>query len=453
MTVRLDVIIGRCISLTLRNPREWTFKHMTAMLCVLREGREHLHTFSAHHKSEIMAHVKHQFRSASRRAGTSQEHILKLPACFAELQREWPQVAASACAGQEPCQCPIDVRLFHSVGQSFRCRGGVNAAPVPTLSLSGGAGNAGINDNKVFDHMQKFAIAMVQSMSKMQEQQNRIFQPSGINAAASHQSFHSRAERMPTLTNGSRADVAPTLHIWSCADVVPTLPHGSALTLAPAASTLARASSLDSQSVVGHADSTLGTASAMDSQSVVCHEAAGADASVEKATDAINSTCSLLNALEDREREKVLQGRAKAKANAQSQSSAKDKDHTHKFKEHTPKKRCSRKTSDKMDTPEEQQKAIVAKLPRFSLEKDRGQFMCRTGVGGAGSTHKISFEAGKQYKSELLARKASEHLLRGECARRGFECNSSSWLGRLQRLRIVWEHELILRDFDCISKM
>ena len=134
----------------------------------------------------------------------------------------------------------------------------------------------------------------------------------------------------------------------------------------------------------------------MDSQSVVCHEAAGADASVEKATDAIKSTCSLLNALEDREREKVLQGRAKAKANAQSQSSAKDKDHTHKFKEHTPKKRCSRKTSDKMDTPEKQQKAIVAKRPHFSLEKDRGQFMCRTGVGGAGSTHKILFGAGKQ---------------------------------------------------------
>ena len=58
MTVRLDVIIGRCISLTLRNPSEWTFKHMTAMLCVLCEDREHLHTLSAHHKSEMMAHVK-----------------------------------------------------------------------------------------------------------------------------------------------------------------------------------------------------------------------------------------------------------------------------------------------------------------------------------------------------------------------------------------------------------
>ena len=188
MTVRLDVLIGRCISLTLRNPSEMTFKHMTAMLCVL-ENRDRLHTLSANHKSEMMTHVKQQFRAASRRAGTSHEHILKLPGCFAELQREWPQVASSACAGQEPCQCPIDVMLFHSLGQSFRCRGWVNAAPVPMLSLSGCAGNAGTNDNNVVDQMQKFAMAMVQGMANMHQQQNRMFESSGMPAAASHQSL------------------------------------------------------------------------------------------------------------------------------------------------------------------------------------------------------------------------------------------------------------------------
>ena len=116
-------------------------------------------------------------------------------------------------------------------------------------------------------------------------------------------------------------------------------------------------------------------------------------------------------------RRQVLQRKAKAKANAKSQSSAKDKDHTHKFKEHTPKKRCSRKT------PEKQQKAIVAKRPHFPLEKDRGQFMCRTGVGGAGSTYKISLGASKQYKTESAALKAAEHWMQRECALRGLECN------------------------------
>ena len=441
MTVRLDVIMGRGISLTLRNPNEWTFKHMTAMLCVLGEDPNHLHTLPAKQKSEMMSHVKQQFRSASRRAGTSQEHILKLPPSFSELQREWPQVASSACAGQEPCQCPFDVRLFHSVGQSFRCRGGVNAAPVPTLSLSGGT-----NDVNVFDQVQKFAMVMVQGMAKMQEQQNRIFESFGTSAAASHHSFHSRAEFMPPLTNGSR--MGPEQQNRFVAT------HGDdARPTAPAASTLPRASSLDSlrsdSHAAAHADSTLGSAAAGDSH-IDLHKADGADASVEKASTAIESTCSLLNALDEREREKVLQAKAerekvlqanaKSKANAKSQSSAKETDHTHDDKERTPIKRCRVKSPaqhvpdklSKRDTPEKlpktqlvkkQQKAIAAKRPHFSLETKRGQFMCRTGVGGPGSTYKISFGAGKQFKSESAALKAAQHWLREECARGGFECN------------------------------
>ena len=63
MTVRLDVIINRCISLSLRNPSEWTFKHVTAFLCALGDDADCLHTLSAHDKSEMMIHVKQQFRS------------------------------------------------------------------------------------------------------------------------------------------------------------------------------------------------------------------------------------------------------------------------------------------------------------------------------------------------------------------------------------------------------
>jgi len=172
-----------------------------------------------------------------------------------------------------------------------------------------------------------------------------------------------------------------------------------------------------------------------------------------------------------------LQGKAKAKANANSKSNANDKEHTPRHKEHTPKKRCSRKTPDehapkqkdhtpekqqqtkakhkerapktsnmtpnpkhKDHTPEKQNKAIAVKRPFFSLEKSRGQFMCRTGDGGAGSTYQISFGACQKYTSESAARAAAERWVRGECARRGIERNSSSWLGCLQRLRIWGRH-------------
>ena len=247
---------------------------------------------------------------------------------------------------------------------------------------------------------------------------------------------------MPQLTNGYRysAGVVPTLHIGSPMAMVQGNGNGAGHA---AASTLPRASSLESlgsdSHAAAHADSTLGSAAAMDSQ-VVLHKADGADASVEKASTAIENTSALLTALEEREREKVLQAKAKPKANAKSQSIAKKTDHTHNDKARTPMKRCRDKTPaqhvpDKLtknDTPaklpktprvKKQQKAIAAKRPTFSLETNRGQIMCRTGVGGPGSTYKISFGAGKQFKSESAALKAAQHWLREECASRGFECN------------------------------
>ena len=410
MTVRLDVIIGRCISLTLRNPNEWTFKHMTAILIVLGEDPNHLHTLPAQQKSEMMSHVKQQFRAATRRAGTAQEHILKLPPSFSELQRQWPQVASSACAGQEPCQSPVDVRLFHSVGQSFRCRGHVNAAPVPTLSLS----RPGTNDVGILDHMQKFAMAMVQGMAKMQEQQHRIFESFGTSAAASPHSFHSRAEFMPALMNGSRADVAPTVHRSSSLDSLRSDSHAAA----HADSTLGSAAAGDSQIALRKADgATLGSAAAGGSQ-IVLHNTDGKDASIEQTSTAVDGTFSLLNALDEREREKALQ--AKAERGKALQAKA----------ERTPVKRCRGKTPaqpvpckpQKMDTPEKQPKTQLGKKrPHFSLETNRGQFMCRTGIAGPGSTYKISFGAGKQFKSESAALQAAQRWVREQCALRGFE--------------------------------
>ena len=42
--------------------------------------------------------------------------------------------------------------------------------------------------------------------------------------------------------------------------------------------------------------------------------------------------------------------------------------------------------------------------------------MCRTGVGGAGSTYQISFGTCQKYTSESAARAAAERWVRGECA-------------------------------------
>ena len=111
------------------------------MLFVLGEDPNNLLTLTNYEKKQMMNHVKMQFRAIARRAGTSEEHIVKLPASFRTLQREWPQVASGLC--EDPSdgstmsvESPIDVRKFHQFAQSFRCRGHVNAGPTFALTTA-----------------------------------------------------------------------------------------------------------------------------------------------------------------------------------------------------------------------------------------------------------------------------------------------------------------------------
>ena len=330
MTVRLDVIINRCISLSLRNPNELTLKHMTAILCVLGDGADSLHTHRTQDKTHMLLHVKQHFRSVSRRAGPAHEHIRKLPACFADLQHEDPHVASSAFPGEEPCQCPIDVRLLHSAGQSFRCRGGCRGTTHAEhlLGLSGGADQASTNGPNVLDQMQKFAMVMVQGMATMQEQQSKMFEMIGAPASASHPSFHSRAAA--SLTCGPTGAV-PTLHLGS------TLGNGFARALtfeSPRTSSNADAiSPMDSPRIGSEADgpaeSTEARASVMGSPRIDSHADAPADSPLAKADEsssqAVDGACSLLKAIEIRDREK-LQGKALAKAKSKGESSTQDID-------------------------------------------------------------------------------------------------------------------------------
>ena len=129
----------------------------------------------------------------------------------------------------------------------------------------------------------------------------------------------------------------------------------------------------------------------------------------------------LLNALDERDREKPLQAKAErtpVKRLVKRPAKA----------ERTPVKRpakakpCKPQKPPKMDTPEKQPKTeMPPKRPHFSLEQHRGQYMCRTGIAGPGSTYKISFGAGKQFKSQSEALQAAESWVRDQCALRGFD--------------------------------
>ena len=48
-------------------------------------------------------------------------------------------------------------------------------------------------------------------------------------------------------------------------------------------------------------------------------------------------------------------------------------------------------------------KAKAAKRPYFSVERSRSQIICKTGLGGVGSCHRIAFGDGKACRDEETA--------------------------------------------------
>ena len=459
--LKLDTAIQRLIALSCRCPNEHTLKHVTAMLIVLSDDR----AMTAQQKSEMMSHVKQQFRSASRRAGASSEHILQLPASFAELRRRYPQLAAAACSGEEPVVCPIDARLIHNVSQSFRCRGGGGNA-VPMLHLAGGDGGRGggdANSGQMVDQIQRFASFMMEGMTKMQENQSRLFA-----------SFSSPMSPTMQLANGSlamspmsptmKSPMSPTMQSLAPLSApiqspLMQLAHGSLAHVNPQRTQALASGSLgaagdDSPKVSNGAAGAAGD----DSHSPKVSNGAAGDDSRVQVSNGTDGVCTLLNFMDQRDTESKENAKAKAKAKDRPKDMEKEDVQKTKAKarpkdmgkedvqKNTPKKRCSHKQSvqqstranlkwqhapDKIaakhdvqqNTPEKISASANLKRPFVSLERSRGphHLMCRTGTGGPGSTLKICFGLNQKYPSEKAARAAADSWVRGECKRRGIE--------------------------------
>lgn len=89
------------------------------------------------------------------------------------MRGQYPQLAAAAWSGEEPLVRPIDVRSFHSVSQSFRCRGGGGSNAVPMLDLASALRAMAQND-QMLAQMEQFATFMLDGMANVQETQNKM---------------------------------------------------------------------------------------------------------------------------------------------------------------------------------------------------------------------------------------------------------------------------------------
>ncbi len=114
--------------------------------------------------------------------------------------------------------------------------------------------------------------------------------------------------------------------------------------------------------------------------------------SVEDSTAAMLAAMGAKNKPEKKETQTKAKGKAKAKSKAQAKGSPVQKK-IHKEKKH--------KTQ-----------------PTISWERTRMQIMCRTGSGGAGSSHAIKFTKGKKAEAEAWAK--AEKWLQQERKNHGF---------------------------------
>ena len=86
------------------------------------------------------------------------------------------------------------------------------------------------------------------------------------------------------------------------------------------------------------------------------------------------------------------------------------------------KKAVKPKSAAKGDKPKSEAEGdSMAKAPSFSVERSRNQIMCRTGLGGPGSTEKFAYGKNCKYASEGQAKAAAIKWVQAEKNKRGLE--------------------------------
>jgi hypothetical protein len=412
LSSRIEVLLNRAIKLGCRCPSEHTLKHMTSFLLVLSEPADRLGLVNASQKSDLMQHIKGEFKKWARRADEPVEYMLQLPACVNTLRQLHPMVINIAySSGQSPIPCRIDIKLVHSVNFSFKCRGG-NAASsqgVPVLQLGGQLGGQGLGQ------LERFASCMMEGMSRMQATQTRLMDCFLGQGSASH-------AQLPTLAN-----------------MVDRRPLAAALGDRPAlAATLLdrpaiAAASVDPPSEFSSPRTPMRKVLELKSDEPCSDDMASTSASCTGS--ASEGALRLLSMIDERDAEKKALAKPKAKAGAEQPTAAKPKVAAKpkaSAKQMTPpkpkaaamnkRKALQLELGEGDDKDDEQPNPnIVAKPPYFTIERTRGQAMCRTGLGGPGSSHKISFGKGKSVPNEAAAKAAARKWVQAELKRQGRE--------------------------------
>ena len=380
---RLEVILSRAMKLGCRCPSEHTLQHMTSLLLVLCEPADRLSFLTAAQKSDMMAHVRADFKRWARRADKPVEHLEKLPATMKTLRELFPSMVEHAyLPGEAPVACVIDIKLVHSLSASYRCRGGNLPAPsamVPTLQLGGQGQQQG------FGQLERFAMMMMDNMTRLQASHYQLHSCLQGSGGSSLASLAQRSGFMNgNLPNALQQSAAATAAVLGQPQVAaPVFPCTMPL-LAPTTALLAVTPRPDPCPRV---EEVVGEDAALDGE-----ELEQLAKEVHVSEDAIASTSRLLELIDDRDAEKRAMGKAKAKGKSKGKTAAKGsvgKLMLPSAATGKGKGKLTAKNKGKDKAAHHSDK--VGKRPGYTVERSRNQVLCRTGLGGPNSTLKFAY--------------------------------------------------------------
>lgn len=395
---RTDLLLNRVIRCGGRCLSEHTIKHLTSMLLVLSHPAERLALMPSCQKTDLNLFVKGEFKRKLRLDVPEPAHyFVTLPVSF-ESFRVTAQVGEAYFPGQVPVTCPADVlAVVAQIETSFRCRSvGSGAFPLVGSPLQLG------NISAAGGQLERFAGFLVQGMSQMQASQARL-----IDALQHTNGRGVSPQPLEDLASSSQplADLAlqaspPRMQTaLSLLRMPPLMPMqrghvGIAALSAPANATPASAALAGAEQVA-------------NVEEQVPAVAAIADVDEDDDDNGPAGVTKLLSLLDERDADKKA-AMATAKAAA-----------------------APKPAATVMRRPAAAPKATMAmrrpaaacaempnkKRPTVGLERSREQVMCRTGLGGPGSTTAFQYGEGKPYRSEKAALAAAKTWLAEELKR------------------------------------
>lgn len=436
MTLVLELVRSRATALGCRAPSEPTLKWVTSIVLVLSTDQEQLLSMPGALKHDVMKTVRKDFKQSTRRLDRPVDVIEALPRTPAGLLQSSPASFRAAFPNDGPIPCPIDVARIMSVDASFRCRGtGGAEAQIPI--------QVDCRAQPSFDGraMERVATSVMQGLSQISATQQLLIQHMGGRSGSFAPVAHCGdmlPHMQPLLALGG---VATRPQAFGCPSPMAlpglALPGGDT----PGSGNGSRNSSGSSSSLGDN----LPLWPLSSEPAVALEEPAVADDHhkiTAAASEAIvpidpaapikdlpaglaDGSLRLLAAYEAREASKKKTRAAGAPGTTgQETRTATGASNTKKPDGKAPSKKAATKAAAKAqggkkargcgldggaaaqpasDSRQGRLPSHLGKRPFFCVERSRSQVMCRTGAGGAGSTHKIAFGPDTDHADEASA--------------------------------------------------